>query len=322
MSSKRKASPHASDTTIFSSTTIDDRRSTFIAHYSPTTPARTLQALPVLRDASHRIAAWRLPSRQTTLPGQRAQLFDVGHDDDGEQWAGKRLERVLEEAGVTGSVVVGRWYGGVLLGPVRFKHIEDCAKEAIERWRKGVPADGAAKKQRVEEGQRAGEGGREMMDPMALKRTKDELLGELKARDESVSVLRELLRQKKMKLESGKGLAAGGSLSSPPAAAMDYSILPLVRLRALEKARDATISFLLRQIDKAEEDAALEQALDDDTIDDAWDLFDAAATVLEEEKVDKTKPKGKEKQTTIEGYTHIGPAPIERLEEDILDESA
>jgi hypothetical protein len=33
---------------------------------------------------------------------------------------------------------------------------------------------------------------------------------------------------------------------------MDYSVMTLDRLRALEKARDATLSFLLKRIDKAE----------------------------------------------------------------------
>jgi hypothetical protein len=36
---------------------------------------------------------------------------------------------------------------------------------------------------------------------------------------------------------------------------MDYSAMPLQRLRLLDKARDATLAFILKQIDKAEEDA-------------------------------------------------------------------
>jgi hypothetical protein len=35
---------------------------------------------------------------------------------------------------------------------------------------------------------------------------------------------------------------------------MDYSAMPLQRLRQLEKARDATIGFILKQLDKAEEE--------------------------------------------------------------------
>ena len=36
------------------------------------------------------------------------------------------------------------------------------------------------------------------------------------------------------------------------AKAVDYSEMPVDRLRALEKARDATLSFLLKRIDRAE----------------------------------------------------------------------
>jgi hypothetical protein len=68
----------------------------------------------------------------------------------------------------------------------------------------------------------------------------------------------------------------------------------LVRLRALEKARDATIAFLLHEITKAEEAAALEKALEEDDIDDAWDLFDAATAAAESRpSVESAKGKGK-----------------------------
>jgi hypothetical protein len=313
MSFKRKASPSSVTgpaAFIFMSSTINDRRSTFIAFYSPTARAAVLQGQPELNSASHRIAAWRLPTKQTTLTRTLARdaaggVYDVGHDDDGEQWAGKRLERLLEDEGVVGSVVVGRWYGGVLLGPVRFKHIEDCAKEAIARWRKGDGTEGDGKRRKMEgEGAGAGripiDGAAETMDPTMLKRTRDGLLRELRARDESITVLREMLRQKKTTMTNKGQLGAGSNatpeeeMPSPPAAVPDYSSLALVRLQALEKARDATIAFLLREITKAEDAAALEKALEDDDIDDAWHLFDAATAEAESRSVvESAKDKGK-----------------------------
>jgi len=57
------------------------------------------------------------------------------HDnyDDGENAAGSKLAYLLElrkEGGVL--VVVTRWYGGVPLGPKRFHHIVNCARELLE----------------------------------------------------------------------------------------------------------------------------------------------------------------------------------------------
>ena len=31
-------------------------------------------------------------------------------------------------------VVVSRWYGGIQLGPDRFKHINNCARNALDRY--------------------------------------------------------------------------------------------------------------------------------------------------------------------------------------------
>ena len=89
-------------------------------------------------------------------------------------------------------------------------------------------------------------------------------------RDQSISVLRSLAveKEEKAKLAQGKVEKQEGDIaSSKPEAkasqtsstatseikpAIDYSAMPLERLKALEKARDATLSFLLKRIDKAE----------------------------------------------------------------------
>ncbi len=95
------------------------------------------------------MAAWRKPSKQRALSKNLPRLFETGSDDDGERYAGKKLERVLEEAGVEGAVVVARWYGGVLLGPVRFTHIEECAREAIGKWRDEMRVEEEARAKRL-----------------------------------------------------------------------------------------------------------------------------------------------------------------------------
>ncbi|OMP88483.1 IMPACT family member [Diplodia seriata] len=127
---------------IYRSAPLTDRASTFTAAFSPTLPARTLQAHPDFAGATHRIAAWRRPTAQRKLFASSSasassvgRVTETGFDDDGEQYAGKRLAKVLEAMGVgEGAVVVARWYGGVLLGPVRFAHVERVARHPSSAW--------------------------------------------------------------------------------------------------------------------------------------------------------------------------------------------
>ncbi|VEL38106.1 unnamed protein product [Protopolystoma xenopodis] len=51
------------------------------------------------------------------------------YDDDGETHAGQRLLHLLLISRVENvAVIVSRWYGGIQLGPDRFKHINNAAK--------------------------------------------------------------------------------------------------------------------------------------------------------------------------------------------------
>jgi hypothetical protein len=55
--------------------------------------------------------------------------------DDGEQYGGSHLLKVLNEEGTVDILVVcSRWFGGTMLGPIRFQHIEKCARAALEGW--------------------------------------------------------------------------------------------------------------------------------------------------------------------------------------------
>jgi hypothetical protein len=54
------------------------------------------------------------------------------NDDDGEDGAGSRLAHLLEmrqEDGVL--VLVSRWFGGIQLGPKRFAHISNVARDLL-----------------------------------------------------------------------------------------------------------------------------------------------------------------------------------------------
>lgn len=274
-SHKRQRSPPREGYNAYTkSKTIEDRASSFIAVYSPTISARQLQAFPEFRSASHRIAAWRTPSKQTTLAVGSSKpkgIYDVGHDDDDEQWAGKRLEKVLEETNMTGNIVVARWYGGVLLGPARFRWIEETAREAIQRWRKGERGDAPGtgvesdpKRQKVDAPEQPAQPAKPAT-PAALAqeyRNKEELIEELKQRDESIAVLRKFLAEKRAKLDKSLDEPSKAAAQPSPSKVPNYSSLPIDRLKMLDKGRDATLSHLLKELDKIDQQLAEEAELD------------------------------------------------------------
>jgi hypothetical protein len=41
-----------------------------------------------------------------------------------------------QEGIIDGVVIVSRWYGGILLGPARFSHIETCAQEVCRKFKR------------------------------------------------------------------------------------------------------------------------------------------------------------------------------------------
>ncbi|PPJ59223.1 hypothetical protein CBER1_05353 [Cercospora berteroae] len=248
MSLKRKASDPddaPDEPPFFRSQPIEDRQSTFIGFYSSSLKPKELQALPELKTADHKVAGWRRESNQQSIG--KAKLYVTGSDDDGEKYAGKRVEKVMEACNATGSVVVARWWGGIMLGPVRFTHIETVARDSI-RACESHRAEAGAKRRKVLED----------------KEEHAKLCKTLSDRDASITVLRKLAADKEQRLNDGVAAAKDANAdaqqvtaSAPTAnASMDYSVLPLDRLRVLEKARDATLAFLLKRIDKAEGELA------------------------------------------------------------------
>ncbi|KAK4507364.1 hypothetical protein PRZ48_001099 [Zasmidium cellare] len=244
MSLKRKHDGQEDDGTgekndVYRSEAIADRDSTFIGYFSPTLKPKDLQNLAEFKSASHKILAWRRESNQQSIT--KAKQYVTGCDDDGEKYAGKKVEKVLEYSNVEGACVVARWYGGVMLGPVRFTHIETCAKNAIAAW-KEHEQESRLKKRRLEEDEA----------------TRTRLCKTLVERDQSITVLRELAASKElMAKQAREGLDKDApSSSDPPKSsanpAIDYTVMPLDKLKALEKGRDATLGFLLKRIDKAE----------------------------------------------------------------------
>ncbi|UPX17842.1 uncharacterized protein EKO05_0008170 [Ascochyta rabiei] len=250
----------------FHSAKIHEQTSSFIGCFSPTLSAPVLQRVPEFRTATHRIAAWRKPSRQKSLDPAKP-LFDASHDDDGESWAGTRLARVLNDTQVVGTVVVARWYGGQNIGPVRFTHIENCAKEAIWKWKVATAEaekEGAAKKQKMND-----------------EAKKKELIEELTQRDHSIFALRKLLAEKKARLSGEE------TVPVTPQKGMEYAKTGVDVLKRLDKARDATIAAILKQMDKADEDLKLLEGLDDDALGDVEGIITPEIQPDELDKVAK-----------------------------------
>ncbi|KAG1806479.1 uncharacterized protein HD556DRAFT_1322097 [Suillus plorans] len=78
----------------------------------------------VSRAAHPIINAWRC---------QVGSVLHQDNDDDGETAAGSRLAHLLSILEINNVlVVVTRWFGGIHLGPDRFKHINHAARNALE----------------------------------------------------------------------------------------------------------------------------------------------------------------------------------------------
>uniref|UniRef100_V5GS78 Impact N-terminal domain-containing protein n=2 Tax=Kalmanozyma brasiliensis (strain GHG001) TaxID=1365824 RepID=V5GS78_KALBG len=88
------------------------------------------------RGSSHDMYAYRafeLKRGRTGLAGPDDFSLQEDKEDDGERWGGDRVLKVAREEGASDVlVVVSRWYGGELLGPVRFDHIENAARAALQ----------------------------------------------------------------------------------------------------------------------------------------------------------------------------------------------
>ncbi|KAJ6146933.1 hypothetical protein N7497_008915 [Penicillium chrysogenum] len=79
--------------------------------------------------ATHNISAWRI--RQKKGDGEGETVVQ-DYDDDGETAAGGRLLHVMQLMDVWNVVVVvTRWYGGIQLGPARFRLINDVGRDAL-----------------------------------------------------------------------------------------------------------------------------------------------------------------------------------------------
>lgn len=110
---------------------IKDRKSIFQGHACQIYNNQELRealdliiAAKKISQATHNIIAYRITLSNGAL------LQDC--DDDGENQAGGRLLHLLQILDVANTlVVVSRWYGGIQLGPDRFRHINNAARQVL-----------------------------------------------------------------------------------------------------------------------------------------------------------------------------------------------
>ncbi|PLN77651.1 UPF0029-domain-containing protein [Aspergillus taichungensis] len=83
--------------------------------------------------ATHNISAWRVKEMRAGGKGDTGEVMVVqDFDDDGEAAAGGRLLHLMQLMDVWDVVVVvTRWYGGIHLGPDRFRIINAAGRDAL-----------------------------------------------------------------------------------------------------------------------------------------------------------------------------------------------
>ena len=124
---KPKESTQELDSTFHTGIAISANKSKFQAHAARCkTPLEALAKVKCVQNskysrATHNIWAYRLADGR------------ADNDDDGESAAGGRLAELLYLIDAKDVVVVvSRWYGGVNVGPQRFKYILQAARDAID----------------------------------------------------------------------------------------------------------------------------------------------------------------------------------------------
>lgn len=115
------------------SVSVTSKGSTFVARaITITSPAQARTALQGLflnnkdlSEASHNITAWRV------MDGHGIK---EDSDDDGETGGGRHILGILQSGNVVGVlVVVTRWYGGVMLGPDRWRIMNQVSQDALSQ---------------------------------------------------------------------------------------------------------------------------------------------------------------------------------------------
>jgi len=116
------------------SASVTSKQSTFVARSiavsSPSEARAALQKLMAsnkeIREASHNITAWR-------VQGAHGGIIEE-FNDDGETGGGRHILQVMQSSDVVGMLlVVTRWYGGIMLGPDRWRIMSQVSRDALSQ---------------------------------------------------------------------------------------------------------------------------------------------------------------------------------------------
>ncbi|EPY30863.1 hypothetical protein STCU_01033 [Strigomonas culicis] len=120
------------EVSVWSSAPITDRKSKFVAHLAP------VECLADVREVMRHLRSIKsiaIAAHPTIWAYRFTDADGVLHqdcEDDGESGASVKMAFLLEQMQVDGYVVVvTRWFGGILLGPDRFKHISNVTRNIL-----------------------------------------------------------------------------------------------------------------------------------------------------------------------------------------------
>ncbi|KAL6875177.1 hypothetical protein J3F83DRAFT_730183 [Trichoderma novae-zelandiae] len=146
-SSSTAAAPATPNSVWATSKTLASKGSVFVAHAAPiTAPSMRSNLMKILfnqypdleKTADH--VAWAI---RTTFGG--SSLVQEASFDDGEAGCGKFMLGLLRESNITNTIVVlARWYGGVMLGPDRWRLMRECLNDALSAQRRTSTFSGEA----------------------------------------------------------------------------------------------------------------------------------------------------------------------------------
>ncbi|KAL7924864.1 hypothetical protein ACQKWADRAFT_286197 [Trichoderma austrokoningii] len=137
----------ASDNVWATSKSLSSKGSVFTAHAAPIkSPSMRSGLMKMLfnkypdmeKTADH--VAWAI---RTSFGA--SSLVQEASFDDGEAGCGKFMLELLREANITNTtVVLARWYGGVMLGPDRWRLMRECLNDALSAQRRTATFSGEA----------------------------------------------------------------------------------------------------------------------------------------------------------------------------------
>lgn len=122
---------------ILSGNILTDRKSVFQGHIAKVNNIEDINKVlwklkqnKKIRQATHNMYAYRY---NFTKSGKIYVAHDC--DDDGETGAGAKMAQVLDLMKCENIlVVVSRWYGGIKLGPDRFRHICNVTRDIVNEY--------------------------------------------------------------------------------------------------------------------------------------------------------------------------------------------